>query len=102
MAWLSALRGSADIVIANTSRLAGVPLAGEVHVKNGDGAQLIAALKLDAAGNALRADGRLATRGDGANDAWAIQLDGKTLDRLAPFFKLVQPAGADADVRRRS
>ena len=96
MAWLAALRGRADIVIANTSQFAGVPLAGEVHVKNGDGAQLVAALKLDAAGNALRADGRLATRGDGASDAWAVQLDGKALDRLAPFYKLVQPAGADA------
>ncbi len=96
MAWLSALRGQADIVIANTSQLAGVPLAGDVHVKNADGAQLVGALKLDAAGNALRADGRLATRGDGANDAWAVQLDGKALDRLAPLFKLVQPAGADA------
>ena len=96
MAWLSALRGSADIVIANTSQLAGVPLAGEVHVKNSDGAQLVAALKLDAAGNTLRTDGRLATRGDGANDAWAVQLDGKALDRLAPLFKLVQPAGTDA------
>ena len=96
MAWLSALRGSADIVIANTSQLAGVPLAGEMHVKNGDGARLIAALKLDAAGNTLRADGQLATRGDGASDAWAIQLDGKTLARLAPLFKLVRPTGADA------
>ena len=95
MAWLSALRGQADIVIANTSQLAGVPLAGEVHVKNADGAQLVAALKLDAAGNALRTDGRVSTRGDGANDAWAVQLDGKALDRLAPLFKLVQPAGAD-------
>ncbi len=96
MAWLSALRGSADIVIARTSQLAGVPLAGEVHVKNADGAQLVTALKLDAAGNALRADGRLATRGDGTSDAWAVQLDGKALDRLAPLFKLVQPAGSDA------
>ncbi len=96
MAWLSALRGSADIVIANSSQLAGVPLGGEMHVKNSDGAQLVAALKLDAAGNTLRTDGRLATRGDGANDAWAVQLDGKALDRLAPLFKLVQPAGTDA------
>lgn len=96
MAWLSALRGRADIVVANTSRLAGVPLAGEVHARNGDGAQLTAALKLDAAGNTLRVDGRIATRGNGANDAWAVQLDAKTLDRLAPLFKLVRPAGADA------
>jgi len=96
MAWLSALRGRADIVIGHTSQLAGVPLGGEVHVRNGDGAQLIAALKLDAAGNALRADGRLATRGDGANDAWTVQLDGSALDRLAPLLKLTQPAGADS------
>jgi translocation and assembly module TamB len=96
MAWPAALRGRADIVIANTSQLAGVPLAGEAHIRNSDGAQLVAALKLDAAGNALRADGRLATRGDGASDAWAVQIDGKALDRLAPLFKLVQPAGADA------
>ena len=96
MAWLSALRGSADLAIANTSRLAGVPLAGEVHVKNGDGAQLVTALRLDAAGNALRVDGRLATHGDGASDAWAVQLDGKALERLAPLYKLVQPAGTDA------
>jgi hypothetical protein len=57
---------------------------------------LVAALKLDAAGNTLRADGRLATRGTGSNDAWAVQLDAKTLERLAPLYKLMQPAGADA------
>jgi len=101
MAWLSALRGGADIVIANTSQLAGVPLAGEAHLKNSDGAQLIAALKLDAAGNTLRSDGRLATRGAGANDAWTVQLDGNALERLAPLFKLTQPAGADASLAGR-
>jgi translocation and assembly module TamB len=96
MAWLAALRGSADIVIANTSQFAGVPLAGELHAKNADGAQLVAALKLDAAGNTLRADGRLATRGAGTSDAWAVQLDAKALERLAPLYKLAQPSGADA------
>ena len=101
MAWLAALRGQADVAIANGSVLAGVPLAGEAHVKNGDGAQLVAALKLDAAGNALRADGRLATHGNGANDAWTAQLDGPALARLAPLFALLRPGGSDATLAGR-
>ncbi|HEY9063761.1 MAG TPA: translocation/assembly module TamB domain-containing protein [Burkholderiaceae bacterium] len=99
--WLATLRGQADIVIANGSLLAGVPLAGETHLKNSDGTQLVAALKLDAGGNALRVDGRFATRGTGANDAWTVQLDGPALDRLAPLLALAQPAGADARLAGR-
>ncbi|MEO7709643.1 MAG: translocation/assembly module TamB domain-containing protein, partial [Caldimonas sp.] len=92
---LAALRGQAEVTL-DKSLLAGVPLAGEVSLRSTGGAQAIATLKLDAAGNALSAEGRLATSGSGSADAWDVRVDGPALARLEPVFKLFQPAGADA------
>ncbi len=92
---LATLRGQA-VVTLDKSLLAGVPLTGEASLRSTGDAQAIAALKLDAGGNALRADGRLATSGNGSADAWDVRVDGNALAKLAPVFKLFQPAGADA------
>ena len=92
---LAALRGQA-VVTLGKSLLAGVPLSGEASLRSTAGAQAIASVKLDADGNALRADGRLATTGNGSADAWDVSVDGPALNKLAPVFKLFQPAGADA------
>ncbi|MEP7101991.1 MAG: translocation/assembly module TamB domain-containing protein [Burkholderiales bacterium] len=92
---IAALRGQA-LVTLDKSLLAGVPLAGEASLRSAAGAQALASLKLDADGNALRADGRLASSGNGRDDAWDVSVDGPALAKLAPVFKLFQPAGADA------
>lgn len=94
---LAALRGQA-VVTLDKSVLAGVPLAGEASLRSAAGAQALASVRLDAGGNALRAEGRLATSGSGSADAWDLSLDGSALDKLAPVFRLFQPAGADASL----
>ncbi|MES2100884.1 MAG: translocation/assembly module TamB domain-containing protein [Pseudomonadota bacterium] len=91
---LAALRGQAAVTL-DKSLLAGVPLTGAASLRSSGGAQAIASLKLDADGNALRADGRLATSGNGSADAWDLSIDGPALAKLAPVFKLFQRAGAD-------
>ncbi|MES2991860.1 MAG: translocation/assembly module TamB domain-containing protein [Pseudomonadota bacterium] len=92
---LAALRGDAGVKIGK-SLLAGVPVTGEATLRNTGGAQAQATLALDADGNALRAEGRVATSGSGAADAWDVSIDGPALAKLAPVFALFQPAGADA------
>ncbi len=92
---LAATRGQAAVTLAK-SLLAGVPHSGEASLRTGTGAQALASVRLDADGNALRADGRLATSGSGSADAWDVSIDGPALAKLAPVFKLFQPAGADA------
>ncbi|MDE2627267.1 MAG: translocation/assembly module TamB domain-containing protein [Burkholderiales bacterium] len=94
---LAALRGAATITL-DKSLLAGVPLAGEATLRSGSGsgAQARLALRLDADGNTLRATGQLGTTGSGAGDAWDLSADGTALQRLAPLYRLFQPAGTDA------
>ena len=91
---LAALRGEAAVTI-DKSLLAGVPLIGQASWRSAAGAQALASVKLDADGNTLRAQGRLATTGTGAADAWDVSVDGPALARLAPVFRLFRPTGAD-------
>jgi translocation and assembly module TamB len=91
---VAALRGQAALRLTK-SLLAGVPVTGEASLRSGTGAQAEASLSLDAEGNALRADGRIATGGSGTSDAWDLRIDGPSLAKLAPVYKLLQPAGAD-------
>lgn len=95
LAELAALRGQARVNF-DKSLLAGVPLVGEAHWRGSAGAPAAASLRLEADGNALRADGRLATSGDGSADAWDLSLDGPALNRLAPLLRLALPPGSDA------
>ncbi|MBS0446566.1 MAG: translocation/assembly module TamB domain-containing protein [Proteobacteria bacterium] len=94
LALLAALRGDAEVNLAN-SVLAGVPLKGRVAWHNdGAGAPLI---DIDAAGNTLHADGRVAIDRQGAGDRWNVQIDAPALDRLAPLAGLFQPLQRSAD-----
>ena len=95
LAMLAALRGQAAITL-DPSTLVGVPLAGSATLHSDAGAQLAAAIDLAADGNRVRANGRLATSGDGAGDAWEVSVDAPALARLAPVYRLLQPAAADA------
>ena len=98
---LAALRGEADFTITD-SLLAGVPLTGEAVLRSTAGGGLAPTLRLDAAGNSLRAQGRFAVAGsragDGADDAWDLSLNATSLDRLAPIFALFRTAGPDAQL----
>ena len=94
---LAALRGRAGVTFSN-SLLAGVPLSGEVNLNSADGALATPVLKLDMAGNRLRAEGQLSTKtgaGSGSDDRWDLTLAAPALNRLAPLWQLLQPAGGD-------
>ncbi|KQW40398.1 translocation/assembly module TamB domain-containing protein [Rhizobacter sp. Root404] len=91
---LAALRGQGGVKLTR-SLLGGVPMTGEANLRTGAGASAQASVTLDADGNALRAEGRVATSGSGASDVWDVRVDGPALARLAPVFQLFQPAGAD-------
>lgn len=83
---LAALRGRATVGVAR-SVLAGVPLTGGAELRSGTGGA-IASIKLDAAGNRLNADGRLAAGRQGAGDSWDIVLAAPALDQLAPLWRM--------------
>jgi len=95
MAMLAALRGSAAIALT-PSTLAGVPLTGSASLKSAGDARLDAAIDLLADGNRAHATGRMATTGNGAGDAWDLVIDGPALNKLAPVYRLFQPAAGDA------
>ncbi len=92
---LAAARGRATVTIGDRSLLAGVPLGGKAAVDS-DGRTARVRADVAAAGNALRVDARVATRGAGGGDALDLALDARTLAALAPIYRLFQPAGADA------
>ena len=90
---LAALRGQAAITLGD-SVLAGVPLNGELRLSSADGALATPVLKLDLAGNSLRAEGKLSTAtaaGSGANDRWEATVAAPALARLDPLWQLLQP-----------
>ncbi len=92
---LVALRGQATLTLAD-SVLAGVPLRGEASLRSAGSGPAHALVRLDADGNALRAEGHVTTSGNGAGDVWDLSLDGTALNRLAPIFRMFRPAGTDA------
>ncbi|MEP7297148.1 MAG: translocation/assembly module TamB domain-containing protein [Burkholderiales bacterium] len=92
---LAALRGQAAITL-QPSQLAGVPLSGSASLRSSTGTQAAATLDLLADGNRVHVAGQLGTTGNGAGDAWDVQIDGPALARLAPVYRLLQPAGSDA------
>jgi translocation and assembly module TamB len=92
---LAGWRGQAALTLGD-SVLAGVPLRGEASLRSADGGPAQARVSLDADGNLLHAEGRVAASATGAGDTWDLSLAGAALERLAPVFKLFQPAGADA------
>ena len=86
---LAAVRGQAALRIA-PSRIAGVPLQGEANfASRGDAEGLSAALTLEAAGNRVKGNGRLAT--DPQRDHWQATVAAPALQRLAPLVPLFVP-----------
>ncbi|MEO6030688.1 MAG: hypothetical protein ABIP61_02105, partial [Burkholderiaceae bacterium] len=102
----AALRGPAGGMLANItlaeSVLAGVPLHGTATLAgSGDGSQALPTLTLDAGGNRVHAEARLATRGPGASDTLDLRVDAAALERLAPLLDLFQVPGATAGLAGR-
>ncbi|SHN26480.1 translocation/assembly module TamB domain-containing protein [Rhizobacter sp. OV335] len=91
---LAALRGDITAVIGD-SVLAGVPLTGDIALHHPSAAAPFAAtVKLDAGGNALNAEGTLATDAKGAADRWHVDARAPVLARLQPLLKLLPGAQA--------
>ena len=95
--WLAAVRGEADFSIAD-SLLAGVPLTGEASLRSAADGLLVPTVRLDVAGNSVRAQGRLSAVGNGANDALDVSVNASSLERLAPVFALFRTPGRDAQL----
>ena len=92
---LAQVRGSAQLGL-EPSRLAGVPLSGDLSLQSGANGETLAKLRLDADGNNLAADAHLGSLNDGAADRWELKADMPALKRLKPLWQLWLEPGADA------
>lgn len=92
---LAAWRGQAAVTIG-PSVLVGAPLTGEAHWRSAGGTPAAVSLTLDASGNTVQAQGRLNFAGNGSSDDWTVAIDAKALAKLAPVYRLFQPAGSAA------
>jgi len=91
---IAALRGRASIALGN-SVFAGVPLSGNADLRSAEGGVAVASLKLDAAGNSIKADGRLNAGRSGAGDRWDVVLAAPALNALTPLWHAAQGSAAD-------
>ena len=76
--------------------LAGVPLDGKISLQSADRGLASVTAHLDAAGNRLAANGRLAAGPGGAADQWDLTLSAPALNRLSPLWRMGgTPSGED-------
>ncbi len=93
---LAMLRGQADLKIAR-SLFAGVPIDGTLKLASQATGPVVASVQLEAAGNSLQAEGRLASTGSGSDDTWTVKIAAAALDKLAPLWHLAKgTTAADA------
>ena len=95
MQWLSRLRGRAQLAL-EPSRLAGVPLSGNVALQSAPNGRATGQLQLLADGNQLRVDAQLDAPADGHSDRWDLKADLPAMKRLQPLWKLLLEPGSDA------
>jgi translocation and assembly module TamB len=95
MQWLSRLRGRAQLAL-EPSRLAGVPLSGNVTLQSAPNGRATGQLQLLADGNQLRVDAQLDAPADGQGDRWDLKADLPTLKKLQPLWTLLLEPGSDA------
>lgn len=88
---LATLRGQATATLTD-SLLAGVPLRGQLALRNAVAGTLQATVQAELDGNRIEAEGRIGMATRGADDRWQLSLQAPALDRLAPLARL---AGAD-------
>jgi translocation and assembly module TamB len=91
---LAQTRGRAQLKL-EPSRLAGVPVSGNLSLQSAADGKTLAKLLLDADGNSLLADAQLGSLSDGAADRWDVKADMPKLNRLQPLWRLLQGSGAD-------
>ncbi|MGL6111753.1 MAG: translocation/assembly module TamB domain-containing protein, partial [Rubrivivax sp.] len=92
---LAQTRGRAQVEL-EPSRLAGVPVSGNLSLQSAADGKTLARLQLDADGNRLSADARLDGQGEGTADHWELVADLPALKRLQPLSRLLQGTSADA------
>ncbi len=88
---LATLRGQATATLTD-SLLAGVPLRGQLALRNAAAGALQATVQAELDGNRIDAEGRIGQVAGGADDRWQLTLQAPALGRLAPLARL---AGAD-------
>ncbi len=93
--WLSRLRGRAQLAL-QPSRLAGVPLSGNLALQSAPNGGASGQLQLQADGNQLRLDAQLDAPAGGQGDRWELKADMQALNRLQPLWKLLLEPGSDA------
>lgn len=91
---LATLRGQATATLAD-SLLAGVPLRGQLALRNAAAGALQATAQADLDGNRIDAEGRIGLAAGGADDRWQLTLQAPALAKLAPLARLagVDPSG---------
>jgi translocation and assembly module TamB len=95
MQQLSRLRGRAQLAL-EPSRLAGVPLSGNLALQTAASGKTNGQLQLQADGNQLRAEALLDSLAEGGGDHWNLKAELPTLQKLQPLWKLLLGAGSDA------
>jgi translocation and assembly module TamB len=80
----------------DASRLAGVPVSGSATMRSAATGVVQVQGALDLAGNAINLVGRVATSGNGRNDAWTASISAPAIARLAPLARLAGLAGGDS------
>jgi len=93
--WLQRLRGRAQLGL-EPSRLAGVPLSGNLSLQTGADGRSTGQLRLEADGNRLQAEARLDGTNDGRGDHWEFKAELPAMKRLQPLWKLMLAGDADA------
>lgn len=86
-AWLSRWRGQADLDL-NDSQVAGLSFKGKATLRAPAASEWRAHVDLDAAGNTVALDGRIAPEG-GAGDRWNLNLQAPQLAALAPLLQML-------------
>lgn len=87
-ALLRSLTGRANALLGD-SRLAGVPLQGQLALQAEPGGAAAVKGELRAAGNSLAVDGRVALSDNGGADRWQAQLQAPQAAALAPLARLL-------------
>jgi len=91
---LTRLRGQARLAL-EPSRLAGVPLNGNVTLQSAPNGRATGQLQLLADGNRLNAEAQLDAPADGSGDRWDLKADLPALKKLQPLWKLLLGPGSD-------
>ena len=92
---LAQTRGQVQLGL-EPSRLAGVPVSGNLSMQSAADGKTLAKLQLDADGNSLLADAQLGILADGSSDRWELRAQMPALNRIQPLWRLLLDGNADS------